>query len=434
MQKRMSVAVGLVVIVGSSLLGLPAQAFHNGGVGDCNGCHVMHGEQGEAAPTGGNVADPGIYLLRGSDPSSTCLSCHQLPGVGGPTGQYVSTPAEELQGVAPKQMTPGGDFGWLRRERNFSVAGNRVTIEGERFGHNIVAKDYGYAADKRVTMAPGGAFPADRLGCTSCHDPHGKYRRTADGTIVTEGFPIVGSGSYRESRDPEGMNSVGSYRLLAGKDYLPKSAGGASAFTHDPPAAVAPLQYNRSEALTDTRVAYGQGVSEWCANCHLAIHGNTANQDGARHPAGERARLGRIIAATYNAYVKTGDLRGTESTSYSSLVPFEEGTADYAILKEHAVTDGSQGAGADQNSTVSCLTCHRAHASAFVGMTRSNLTSEFVTVADASGLAAYDTNASDGRINMGMGVMEQTIAYYGRPATRFAPMQRSLCNKCHRMD
>lgn len=433
--KRVAV-VTLMVEIGVMLtLAAPVWAFHNGGVGDCNGCHVMHGGAETAPQTAAaGEAESGIYLLRGSDPSSTCLSCHQQSGDNGPMGHHVSTPMDELQGVAPKQLTPGGDFGWTRKARSFKVSGTSVTIDGERFGHNIVAKDYGYGVDSRVTMAPGGTFPVDRLGCTSCHDPHGRYRRTGDGSFVTDSVPIVGSGSYPESRDPDQRNSVGSYRLLAGKNYLPRSAVGASAFINDPPAAVAPLNYNRSESLSDTRVAYGQGMSEWCANCHLAVHGGTSSQESARHPAGERARLGRMVAATYNAYVKTGDLSGTEGASYSSLVPFEEGTTDYSVLKGHAVTDGTVSSGADPNSTVSCLTCHRAHASGFAGMTRSHQGSEFITVTDASGMAAYDTNPSDGRINMGMGVIEQTTAYYGRAANRFAPMQRSLCNKCHRMD
>jgi hypothetical protein len=434
MLNRVRVSAGVAAFLGC-WLNQPALAFHNGGVGDCNGCHIMHGaSEGGTSPSGGNGVTATVYLLRGGDPSSTCLSCHEQPDENGPSAYLVSTPVDELNGVAPKQMTPGGDFGWIRRGRSFSRSGIRVTIDGERFGHNIVAKDYGYGPDSRVTMAPGGTFPSDRLGCTSCHDPHGRYRRTGSGVYATEGTPIVDSGSYADSRDPDQVNSVGSYRLLAGKDYLPRSASGATAFINDPPAAVSPRQYNRSEAFTETRVAYGRGMSEWCANCHLAVHTGTANADGARHPAGERARLGTVTAATYNAYVKTGDLGGRENTSYTSLVPFEEGTADYGQLKAHAVADGSRGSGPDQHSTVGCLTCHRAHASGFTGMTRSNLASEIITVADAAGLAAYDGSTTDGRINMGMGVVEQTTAYYGRPATRFAPMQRSLCNKCHRMD
>src|SRR6266513_3492986 len=54
--------------------GLADIIFHNGGTGDCQGCHTTPPE------------------LKGSDPSSTCLLCHQAPlGSTQPTGYYVAT-------------------------------------------------------------------------------------------------------------------------------------------------------------------------------------------------------------------------------------------------------------------------------------------------------------------------------------------------------
>ena len=47
----------------------PGFAFHSGGVAECGGCHSMHSP---------NPA--GTSLLTGSDPSSTCLSCHERAG------------------------------------------------------------------------------------------------------------------------------------------------------------------------------------------------------------------------------------------------------------------------------------------------------------------------------------------------------------------
>ena len=34
----------------------------------------------------------------------------------------------------------------------------------------------------------------------------------------------------------------------------------------------------------------------------------------------------------------------------------------------------------------------------------------------------------------GQSAAETQQAYYGRPATKFGPYQRSLCNKCHAKD
>ena len=68
-----------------------------------------------------------------------------------------------------------------------------------------------------------------------------------------------------------------------------------------------------------------------------------------------------------------------------------------------------------------CLSCHRAHASGFAGMTRWNVDDTFIT----NGSAFVDTQ--------GRGALLQA-AYYGRAAGNFGAFQRSLCNKCHGKD
>ena len=87
--------------------------------------------------------------------------------------------------------------------------------------------DFGYTADKILTVAPGGAYPREKLACSSCHDPHGRYRRFADGSFATTGLPIVGSGSYNSSAAPTAnVYAVGAYRILGGQGYPPKSTPG----------------------------------------------------------------------------------------------------------------------------------------------------------------------------------------------------------------
>src|SRR6185369_16732325 len=139
------------------------------------------------------------------------------------------------------------------------LGASTLSSPGDKHGHNIAAQDYGYYADAYNNSAPGGYYPATSLGCTSCHDPHGTYRRKADGSFSTTGAPIKGSGSLAASADPDALNNVGVYRLLGGVGYQPKSLGGGFAFGNNPPAAVAPDTYNRSESATQTRVAYGTG-------------------------------------------------------------------------------------------------------------------------------------------------------------------------------
>lgn len=415
-----------------------AVAFHSGGVAECSGCHSMH----EAV---------GTPLLQGSDYSSTCLNCHQHAGDTGPTSYHVSTAEADMPpGVPPKQRNPGGDFGWLKKTYTTTASyGAPIQNNGWTHGHNIVAADYGYTADPENTTAPGGTMSSAELSCVSCHGPHNRARRLADGTVVTPSKaqgttypPIYASGSY--GAEPTSTLAVGVYRLLRGAG---STAFDAVTFSGVPPA-VAPSAYNRSEATTQTRVAYGYSPTangydswgRWCATCHPDMHSDV----GYVHEVD--SALGSGIADNYNKYVKTGDLSGTSATSYSSLVPFNENTADASVLKGHAKTDDSVLTGPTAADRLSCMTCHRAHASAWEHALRWNMEGEFLTMADSSGNPVYPATdaagttpdgrplSSFGQFHRGYSTAEMKAAYYDREATKFAAYQRALCNKCHIKD
>jgi cytochrome c551/c552 len=363
----------------------------------------MHNSVGGAPATAAfPLYQTGPFLLKASDQSSTCLNCHGAANDTAPSSYHIydNDTYGLNDGKAPANITPGGDFAWVKKSYQWSPrSGTTENSEADRHGHNIVAADYGFNADATLTTAPGGSYPAANLACSSCHDPHGKYRRDDTGTISATGKPIIGSGSYATSSDPTTWGSVGVYRILGGVDYSPKSMGGANAFVNGPPAAVAPSSYNRTEATTQTRVAYGSGMSEWCQNCHSSIHRDsyTSGTSSLSHPAGNNAKLTAAIITNYNSYVKTGDLTGTAASAYNSLVPFEEGSADYTTLKSHALNTGAAAAmgGADANSNVACISCHRVHASGFDSMVRFDSTGyEFMTVDDGAGNPVYGDPAA----------------------------------------
>lgn len=398
-----------------------ASAFHSGGVGPCDACHAMH-----------NASGPADTLLRASDPSSVCLHCHERAGDIGPTKYHVSTsPSDMPQGSPPRQLTPGGDFGWLRKTYTWNPDATQAPMisYGDRHGHNIVANDYFYLPDMVNAVAPQGTYPAASLACISCHDPHGKYRRNADGSITTSGASVGGSGSYSTSNDPQVNSAVGVYRMLGGRNYQPKSVGGNFAFLNDSPAAVAPPEYNRSEAISQTRVAYGSGMSEWCQNCHTTMHTIAGSGSTLKmHPVGGVAKLGSTYSGNYNTYIKTGDLSGTASTSFLSLVPFEEGTGNYTVLKMRAKSDDTYLMGPDPTNTqVMCLTCHRAHASGWDGATRWNTRTDYIVF--------NGSYSQEGQIyqpyGQGRTEIEAQRAYYELAANRFAANQETLCHKCH---
>jgi len=204
-------------------------AFHSGGVAECEGCHTMHNSLGNVRMTinANPIGVANDFLLVGQDPSSTCLSCHAQPDTA-PTQYHIMT-LPFAQATLPVEMTPGGDFTWLAKDWTWVPRTGSSTEESlaSEHGHNVVAADFGMVADTRLTAAPGGTYASTALSCISCHDPHGKHRRFADGSIGTGGTPIHASGSYNTSPDPTGGRAVGVYRLLGGKGHVTSYYDGA---------------------------------------------------------------------------------------------------------------------------------------------------------------------------------------------------------------
>ncbi len=414
----------LIVLAATVLVlgvGGAAYAYHSGGVAECTGCHSMH------SPKAG-----GAFLLKGIDQSSTCLGCHEQTGLLTPSSYHISTAAADMAGgVPPRQRTPGGDFGWLKKSYTFTVRGTTTTEDGQTHGHNIVAADYSYAVDSDNPTAPGGTFTSSNLGCPSCHDPHSANRRLSDGTYVKGGTPgaatapIIGSGSYNNSATPAAGQAVGVYRLLRGLGDTHQGVTFSGVAI-----AIAPSTYNQTEATNQVRVAYGAtGINtwgNWCATCHPAMH----SSGNYVHPIDES--LTTAIANNYAAYVMSGDMTGAIATSFTSLVPFIENTGDIPTLQSHAKNDNSYLTGPGSSDKVACLTCHRAHATGWPEMLRWNMEGEFMVY--NSLYPGTDSTPTVPQFARGRLAAETQAAYYDRPVTKFASYQRVLCNKCHAKD
>jgi hypothetical protein len=387
--KTIKLFLGLLVAVLLCLgFGATAQAFHDGGVAHCDGCHTMHNSQ-DGEPIADNI---GASLTIGTDPSSTCLNCHEG------SGSY------HVFSSDGSNLTAGGDFYWLTKTFNYTTF-RPMTRNGWSFGHNVVAADYSLEQDPVLDKAPGGTFLSAWLACSSCHDPHGKK--------VNKSGPIVSSGSY--GADPAD-GETGNYRILGDIGYSP-GPGGANTFINSPPIATAPGLRDGPEA-DDNHVDYGVNMSEWCANCHTGFDKGLGSAGGPKHPANNDATMGvGGIATNYNIYVATGDLTGTADAAYLALVPFERGIDDPTTL----IPTSTQGP--DAGSNVMCLTCHRAHASAFPNAGRWDFETEL--------LVDSHPQTGDG----GASATDQLRSYYDRDiATVFGEGQRSLCNKCHIQD
>jgi len=372
---------GIAALAAILTLGLAgtATAFHGGGVAHCDGCHSMHN-----SPENPVTGTPNSQLLKGTDASSTCLNCHDGAG----SYHVLSTDGSNFK--------PGGDFFWLTQSYTNTNWSGSVTSDPDNMGHNVIAVDFSLGVDGTNTQAPGGTYPSLSLGCTSCHDPHGQV----NGGTPNGQLPISVSGSYGDI--PPAGTIAGNYRLLG--DSL-----------HGVITAAAPIAVVNGYSETDLdHPAYGAGMSEWCVSCHTAYI-----NDPNKHPSGNLYTLSTGRANNYNAYVATGDYTGLQATSYTALVPFERQETNKVVL----LADTTSTAGPDTSDNVMCLTCHRAHATAFNNSTRWDMEHELLAESwpTAANLTAMGAVAN--------------AAYYGRDiAVDFGDFQRSLCNKCHGQD
>lgn len=381
--------IAILILCAGALLVLKApsaisQSFHSGGTGNCGGCHLMHSGQ-----TGSQ------WLLQKSDASSICLNCHS--GLGGANSPSVFSP----NGSA---LTPGGDFYWLTK--NFSWLDGQSP--GNEHGHNIVALDYNLLPDPVLFQAPGGTYPAARLGCTSCHDPHGQVR----GGTPLGGQQISGSGSYGDQGAPGAI--VGNYRLLGDSFYSGGTTAPGYSFTYGAPIA-RQSAVNKFGESDNSHVDYGSGMSEWCGNCHSGVL-NTRHETagGFEHPAGNSEKLESDIINNYNTYLRTGDFSGTAANAYLQFVPFERGVSNSELL------DPNSSQGPNANSNVMCLTCHRAHASAFDNIGRWDFK------------AALLSQSHPAVGDAGVTPTDVYYSYYGRDiASEFGSGQQQFCEKCH---
>jgi hypothetical protein len=399
------------VIIG---LGTASYAFHSGGVAECMGCHNIHDGQSASA------------LLIAGDITSTCAnaSCHGSPSAG---SYHILTPTSTA-GVPPLQTTPGGDFGWLLKTYTWSPrSGTSSTEDGYEHGHSVVAVDLpGFTADPVNTVAPGGDMVAADLSCNSCHDNHGKLRRLSNGTFATTGAPIIGSGSYTNSADPAAGQAVGAYRLLRGPGSTAGSGGKTFSVVFN---AVVASTYNRSEAISQTAMAYGKNISDWCATCHPDMNSYTS----AKHTHPVNQGLSSAEVANYNAYLGSGL---TGNSGFDTIVPFQDdNVTSYVTLRANANIADYKTRDAATSSRVMCLSCHRAHASGFAHMTRWQNEGEFIAVDGVwPGTDSTSTIATAAKYAMGRTTAETAAAYNYQPETKYASYQRSLCNKCHAKD
>jgi hypothetical protein len=330
-------------------------------------------------------------LLLESNPTDVCLRCHA-------TAHGNSWGADVL---APGPQYGGGQFVFLLEDNlNDGPGGDDPAnwIRGHEAGHNVISTVRGTVADSFHAVSPGGSYPSENLHCTSCHDPHGRG---------------------------------GHFRLLYGSDF-PDATVNGRVFLYTFPAPVAEgIDVDGPPETDDHHTAYRSGMHEWCANCHGDYHeglggGGSVTDPTLETPGGADPGVGSVplptggtfgaalpdhpsnltmntdLIDTYNRYRGTGFLDGDGTDAYIAAVPIEF----------PAATTGFRGP-APVDARVTCVSCHRAHASSGPGSGRWDFN--------------ITTWAEEGIVSGSYPIPNPYEATAG-------PLQETLCQKCHGTD
>ncbi len=370
------------ILILAAFLGLAAApgealAVHKGAGGlVCGNCHTMHNSQGGTGLEG----NPGgsLRLLRGSvsydgEVHKFCLQCH---GVGGTMADDSHPPhgqqAPKVYGGSSinwdetkdfSQIGAGGDF-FMEIDSNFDLtpAGSQ---NAQGFGHSLGL------IDPEPPGYPWSSPFTNNFTCTSCHDPHGAPKTSATiGSTTYENFTVIrgyGINTYRnlklyavffppyygimsETRSWVG-GITGSYGA-SGSNYVPEYVNGV---------AVWPVYRDDPTVAANNNVYDGvgvEGMSGFCAQCHILWHENRAPDYGEDNIAGEDWRRHPV-----NHVIKSTDVSGagvgTIDWSHYDSIP-----DGYKLPVANAATDLTQEfyyADSDNEDKVFCLSCHFAH-------------------------------------------------------------------------
>ncbi|HEW81559.1 MAG TPA: hypothetical protein ENH18_04225 [Nitrospirae bacterium] len=316
----------------------------------CSTCHTMHNSQnGDAVDSGG----PFSYLLKGygSSGGTSCWGCHTDSSSAVNVDATIGAPLIEHAGTAADLA--GGNFGYITG--TIAVTSPSTT---SNVGHNVT--DTGVTDSSFTTNYPPGdeysqTFNNTEFTCAGVNGCHGDRAATDEYTAVKGAhhfvddmlkFGGINEATQAQTTGTNGTKVGSSYRFLkgvkGGEDADWEGAGLTAIKHNEYKGATSPVA-----GLVDT--PGGNTISGLCNECHGNFHGLSAIGGSilspfTRHPAD-------IVLPT------TGDYAGY--TSYNTQVPIARTTIPTAASASNVT-----------NATIMCLSCHRAHASAYPDMLR----------------------------------------------------------------
>ncbi|MEW5949638.1 MAG: cytochrome c3 family protein [Thermodesulfobacteriota bacterium] len=304
--------------------------------GQCVNCHTMHNSQGgtEMQLKDGETSAQGA-LVRGS-----CVGCHGQS----PSGtSNIITNIPQVWHAAATDLA-GGNFKY-------------VVSTGDTYGHNVENVDTqdatlgntppGYAA--AYDPASTDYSTASRLTCAGQNGCHGN-RDTSDQFGAVSGAhhasdAVLKFGGIVEAS--QGASVATSYR------FLYKVKGAEDSDWQNTVSATDHNEYKGAIYAARTSMAWADvdTISELCSECHGNFHMSGSSGIGTASP---------WLRHPTDVLVPSSDEYASILTTYNTTVPVARATIPNAA-------SGTVAAGTD---IVMCLSCHRAHGSAYVDILR----------------------------------------------------------------
>jgi hypothetical protein len=317
--------------------------------GPCVDCHTMHNSQNGATVVAGG---PYETLLKGD-----CIGCHGTTAADNLLGTNNTIPAVMH---AHADDLAGGNFAYITSGKAVDAADGIVSANRDTAGHNVM--DLGIANQEDIAAMfppPGDEYNQTGIlaGTFTCAGTLGCH---GDRTVAGSMAAIRGShhaidtmmkfGTIDEVN--QGTATYSSYRFLKGVK------GGEHAQWNLNATVDNHNEYRGATAGVEAGSAStpgGNTISGLCAECHGDFHGNATDigiGPWLRHPTD--IQLPADVNKEYQYY--NGCAGGGAACTYSLSAPV--GRATLPNTPSNSVTPGTP------DSIVTCLSCHKAHASA----------------------------------------------------------------------
>jgi hypothetical protein len=315
--------------------------------GPCVDCHTMHNSQNGVVVVAGG---PYQTLLKGD-----CIGCHGTTLADNLLGTNNTIPAVMHQHATD---LAGGNFAYITGGKAVDAADSIAVANKDTVGHNVM--DLGAANQEDiVAMFPPPGDEYNQVGilagtftCAGTLGCHGDRTIAGSMAAVRGSHHAIDSmlkfGTINEAT--QGTSTYNSYRFLKGVH------GGEDSDWQNTVAVGDHNEYKGATAGVEAGSASTPGggtISGLCAECHGTFHGDAADIGSGpwlRHPTDIV-----LPAAVSKEYYKYNAGVGANNP-YSLNAPVGRATIPNAVSA--VVNPGTD------DSIVTCLSCHKAHASA----------------------------------------------------------------------